>query len=270
MILVISGGGFFSAEQPGSSVMFRLDIFVWIAARGCALTQLSSCTYGSPLKKPFQFLHNKPWLLELASQCSCRFRGKHFVAQGSFTRENLKVFRERCVPSCLAVFRREPAPGESVARFSGSYPFPLMQRFAAGSAAAKHADIPVLPLTSSFSTVAALADLQLPDLPDSGFEVAARAPFHAASDWVVELASSLPFREALRYRFKANGHINVLGLSISPAFSQDAVPWPFLTAVSRWGLPRKAAPAVLRSVGCFRAPCLTSWAVACPERVKPE
>ena len=202
IIIVISGGGFVSAEQPGSSVMFRLDIFVWIAARGCALTRLSSCTYGSPLKKPFQFLHNKPWLLDLAGQCSCRYRGRHFVAQGTFTRDNLQTFRERCIPDCVTVFRREPTPGESVARFSGSYPFPLMQRFAAGSAAAKHSDVPVLPLTAAFSALAALSDLTLPELPDSGFEVAARAPFHEASDWVVE--------ELLRYRFKASGHINVL------------------------------------------------------------
>ena len=83
----------------------RLRSLAGIAARGCALTRLCSCTSGSPHKA-----------LSI-----------------------LDTFKARCVPSCSLVLGREPALGESVSRFSGSYPMPLMKRFASGSASAKRA-----------------------------------------------------------------------------------------------------------------------------------
>ena len=44
-------GGFFSVEQPGSSVMFRLRIFTVLASLGAALTRFCCCSYGSPVMK---------------------------------------------------------------------------------------------------------------------------------------------------------------------------------------------------------------------------
>ena len=72
--------------------------------------------------RPMQWLHNKLWLLPLAGGCSCEYKGKHLVIQGSFTPEYLADFRARCRPSVAAVFGRDPRVGEPVAAFSASYP----------------------------------------------------------------------------------------------------------------------------------------------------
>ena len=131
----------------------------------------------------------------------------------------------------------------------------------------------MLPLTAAFSALAALSDLTLPELPDSGFEVAARAPFHEASDWVVELASSLPFKELLRYRFKASG-INVLEARTYKTWIKHlAHKQPACRAValldSRVTLGaaakgRSSSPAISR---CCRALCLTFWALPVSRRL---
>ena len=53
MNLVMLSGLFFSVEQPGSSVMFYLDIFKRIVFRGAWITRMCFCAFGSPLKKTF-------------------------------------------------------------------------------------------------------------------------------------------------------------------------------------------------------------------------
>ena len=63
---------------------------------------------------------------------------------------------------------------------------------------------------ASWSAAAALGNLEPLQLDDSFPGEPGYAPFCEDPDWVVELASSLAFRERLRYRFKKSGHINVL------------------------------------------------------------
>lgn len=46
--LVWSMGRFFSVEQPGSSVMFHLDIFQRMVFRGCVITKMCFGAFGDP------------------------------------------------------------------------------------------------------------------------------------------------------------------------------------------------------------------------------
>ena len=149
-------GGFFSIEQPGSSVMFHLHAFRSLVALGAVLTRFCCCSYGAPYRKAMQWLHNKPWVTELEGRCTCPPERPHFIIQGTFTKDSLKAFCNRCSPSYLAVFGRVPRPGESVARFSASYPRALMARMASGSAAAKSGATGVIPLSSRFATLKTL------------------------------------------------------------------------------------------------------------------
>lgn len=50
MNLVMLSGCFFSVEQPGSSVMFYLDVFKRMVFRGCMITKMCFCALGSPFK----------------------------------------------------------------------------------------------------------------------------------------------------------------------------------------------------------------------------
>ena len=106
--------------------------------------------------RPMQWLHNKLWLLPLAGGCSCEYKGKRLVIQGSFTPEYLADFRARCRPSVAAVFGGEPRLGEPVAAFSASYPLPLCRRMAAGSCQAKDRRCPELPGLLRAAAVSAL------------------------------------------------------------------------------------------------------------------
>ena len=202
-------GGFFSVEQPGSSVMFRLHIFGVLASLGAVLTRFCCCSYGSPFMKPMQWLRNKPWLVPLAGGCACAHKNRHLVIQGSFTAEYLAEFNARCKPSATAVFSREPRLGEPVAAFSASYPLPLCHRMASGSRQAKEGSCAVLPLSLRASAVTALSTVSACELPDlSEVEVEQRL-FHDDPEWINDLAESLPFREVLRYKFARQNHINV-------------------------------------------------------------
>ena len=202
-------GGFFSVEQPGSSVMFRLHIFTVLASLGSALTRFCCCTYRSPFMKPMQWLHNKPWLLPLTSGCSCNHKGNHLVIQGSFTADYLAEFRSRCRPSVTAVFGREPRAGEAVAAFSASYPLPLCHRMASGSRQAKDGPSPVLPLSACAAAVAALSSSSSVQFPDMDAVPVESRPFYDDPEWINDLAESLSFREILRYKFARQNHINV-------------------------------------------------------------
>ena len=189
--------------------MFRLGGFRRLAGSG-GLTRLCSCNFGSPFKRPVLLLHNKPWLLELGGPCRCGFAGRHLVAQGRMSRADLQVCGERCIPSAPKVFGCEPRVGQPRAGLAAKLPGPLCQKIASGAAAANGQAPSLFPLGASWSAAAALGNLEPLQLDDSFPGEPGYAPFFEDPDWVVELASSLPFRERLRYRFKKSGHINVL------------------------------------------------------------
>ena len=145
--IAASLGQYFSVEQPGSSVMFYLHCFLSLAKLGAALTRFCCCSFGTPYMKPMQWLHNKPWLLDLDGGCTCSKSSRRFVIQGTFTKQSVLEFNARCSPSAFQVYGRAPVPGEAVTRFSGSYPLPLVRRMTAGSWA--HSGSPkVLPLSA--------------------------------------------------------------------------------------------------------------------------
>jgi len=210
MNLVYLTKRFFSVEQPGSSVMFHLDIFKRMVMSGCIITRMCFCSFGSPFKKPSKWLHNKPWMLALEQKCQCDPAVGHFVIEGSFTRDSVVSFNKLCRPSVEAVYGRSPCPGEMVSAFSASYPKLLCQKIAAGALQARQGYAPVIPLSAKLCSLQRIGlDFALP----AGVQktaVTEPRPFHEDPEWVEELADSLPFSELLRYRFKRQGHINVL------------------------------------------------------------
>ena len=210
MNIVVLSGCYFSVEQPGSSVMFYLDIFKRLVMLGCVITRFCFCSFGSPFKKPSQWLHNKPWMIELESKCSCQNPSSHFVIEGTFTRASIPIFEQMCRPSAEAVYGRSPRVGEAVSSFSGSYPKALCARMASGSLQGKVDSIPVVPLSLNVLSMKRVG-IQ-PEIPKSVLKEtqAAARPFHEDPEWVEEYSDSLNFRELLRYKFKKPGHINVL------------------------------------------------------------
>ena len=210
MNLVISRGCYFSVEQPGSSVMFYLDIFKRLVLQGCVITKFCFCSFGSPFKKPSKWLHNRPWLLELEGKCSCVDNNQHFFIEGSFTKSSVAVFEQMCRPSAEAVYGRLPKPGEAVAAFSGSYPKALCYQMAAGSLHSKSDTVPVVPVSAKILSMQRVGIDMHMDSSVLKQPLAEYRPFHEDPAWVEELSDSLPFKELLRYKFKKPGHINVL------------------------------------------------------------
>ena len=210
MNIVVLSGCYFSVEQPGSSVMFYLDIFKRLVMMGCVITRFCFCSFGSPFKKPSQWLHNKPWMIELESKRSCQNPSSHFVIEGTFTRASIPIFEKMCRPSAEAVYGRSPRVGEPVSSYSGSYPKALYARMASGSLQGKVDSIPVVPLSLNLLSMKRVG-IQ-PEIPKSVLKEtqAAARPFHEDPEWVEEYSDSLNFRELLRYKFKKPGHINVL------------------------------------------------------------
>ena len=204
-------GQFFSIEQPGSSVMFYMHCFRVLLGLGAVITRLACCNFGSAFNKPMQWLHNKPWLLPLSGPCACPYKGRRLVVQGSFTHAALASFEARCRPSSLVVYGRSPRPGEPLARFSGSYPIPLMDRMAAGSLQHKNGIQQSIPLSARLSSLEEVDSELALELPPGFDEITADSrEFFDDPEWIGELADSLPFKELLRYRFSRPGHINVL------------------------------------------------------------
>ena len=208
--IVALTGGYFSVEQPGSSCVFYLDCFRALVALGAVITRLCCCAFGTPYKKPLQWLHNKPWLADLARPCTCGKAKPHFIIEGTFTKSSAVAFDQLCCPNAKALLGRQPRPGESVASFSASYPLTLCRLMAVGSSAAKRGYVSDMPLSAKFATLELLdRGLGSPSGSLSPEPPAARA-FHDDHDWVGELPDSLPFKELLRFRFLQGGHINVL------------------------------------------------------------
>ena len=203
-------GSFISVEQPGSSRMFRLHCFRVLVQLGCVISHFAFCNFGSAFNKPSKWLHNKPWLVKLEGRCNCPWKGHHFVIQGSFTRENIPEFLNRCRPSCLAVYGKEPQPGQVVSSFSGAYPFRLMREMASGSVAASRGSIDSIPSDvriRSRDEVGLTSDASGIDLP--AVDCYAPREWFEDPEWISELVRSLPFREMFRYRFKRPNHINI-------------------------------------------------------------
>ena len=210
--IVILTGAYFSCEQSGPSVMLRLHCFRVLVQLGCVITRVASCNFGSAFNKPYQWLHNKGWLLGLEGVCRCPWKGKHFKVEGSFTTASIAEFDARCTPNAVAVYGRLPSPGESVASFSAQYPKSMMKRMAQGSVAAKSSGSPIIPFQARVLSCHKLGVLVPPTFSELVCldDVAARRSWFEDPEWISELADSLPFKLLFKYHFRAPAHINVL------------------------------------------------------------
>ena len=210
LCIAVMSGLYISVEQPGSSRLFRLHCYRVLVSLGCVISHFAFCSYGSGFRKASKWLHNKPWLLPLESQCSCKYQGNHFVVQGSFTPNLIEEFDQRCEPDCKSVYGRLPRPGETVSAFSASYPRRLVGRMASGLVAAKRGCVPRIPKSVHCRTLKELgvdSCLEFVSYPtDPEFPLRAA---HEDPEWIGELCDCLPFRECFRYRFRKAGHINI-------------------------------------------------------------
>lgn len=210
--LAIFYGAYFSCEQTGSSVMFRMHCFRVLVMMGCVVTWMAFCNFGSGFNKPSQWLHNKSWLLEFEGACRCKWKGKHFTIQGSFTHDSINESRQRCVPDACTVYGRDPKVGETVAGYSAQYPVSLMQRMAQGSRSAQLHGADVIPFSArslSYQRVGLTGEPLLSDLAHVD-DCSEPRPWFEDPEWISELADSLPFRTLFKYHFKGSNHINVL------------------------------------------------------------
>eukprot|EP00438_Fugacium_kawagutii_P009652 Skav215001 [mRNA] locus=scaffold508:1001281:1007076:- [translate_table: standard] len=210
--IVVLSGAYFSCEQSGSSVMFRMHLFRVLVMLGCVVTRVASCSFGSAFNKPYQWLHNKGWLTKLDGVCNCRYKGNHFKVEGTFTHQSIADFNARCMPSASAVYGRMPKPGEPVSSFSAQYPISMMHRMAQGSAAAKAEGSPCFSVQDRLLSYARVGLSGLPDDslgPSLDDECKPREWFEDP-EWISELADSLPFRALFKYKFRRLAHINIL------------------------------------------------------------
>lgn len=203
-------GAFVSIEQPGSSVMFYMHAFKVLAMKGCVLSKFCFCAYGSGFKKPSKWLHNKPWMLEVESKCTCSDAKSHCLIEGSFTPAKIKEFEEKCRPDSVSVYGRAPRAGESVASYSASYPLPFVRRIAAGAQAFKHGDTTVIPISRKVSTLHELGCIDTVPSGLAGSAQPALRQWYEDPEWVEEIADSSAFIELPRYKFHKSSHINVL------------------------------------------------------------
>ena len=204
-------GQFISFEQPGNSRLFLLHCYRTLVSLGCAISHFCFCSFGSAFQKASKWLHNKPWLVKLECKCSCKWKGKHLVVRGGFTKHLVEEFDKRCSPNATAVYGRKPSVGESVASFSAAYPQKLVHSMASGLDRASRGQIDRMPdgvRIRSLLEVGLMTDDEhvLSHVPESPF---APRPWFEDPEWIGELCDSLSFRELFRFRFKKPGHINV-------------------------------------------------------------
>jgi len=119
-----------SIEQPGSSIMFRLDIYKRLLARGLVSIKFPFCSWGTPFEKMSWWLGNNPLFAKLSGQCQCGFKRDHFRVRGVFDESRRTKFIALCRPSVEAVFGRAPRLNEHVAKFATGYPIPLCDKVA--------------------------------------------------------------------------------------------------------------------------------------------
>lgn len=177
-------GLIFSAEQPGGSVMYRLDLFQRLIVRGVISVRFPFCSWGTPFQKMSWWLSNSVSLQQLSDQCRCGFAGRHFRVQGTFARARLKSFKSSRRPSCKVVFGKDPELNQHVAKFSGGYPIPLCDQIAR-------------------------LNLQCLEQMFAGGEKETARPFSTPPAWIGQLGRCLPWKKLLQYEFKRLNHINV-------------------------------------------------------------
>ena len=203
MTIAILSGQYVSAEQPENSRMFLLHCYRTLVLLGCVISHFTFCSYGTPFKKPSKWIHNKPWLIQLESKCSCPYKNRHFVIQGSFTKSSIQDFENRCRPSSVAVFGKQPLPGQLVSEFSAGYPYRLVSQMASGAVAAKRGDAPSIPTEVRLRS---LAEVQWPsDVPTVQLSAEALYPPREGfedPEWVTELCDSLRFKLMFNFRFR--------------------------------------------------------------------
>lgn len=203
-------GQFISVEQPVNSRMFLLHCFRVLVSLGCVISHFTFCNFGSAFQKRSKWLHNKPWLIPLEGNCSCKNRGNHFRIEGTFTRDSVVQFDKMCHPNATDVFGRAPRVGEQVSSYSALYPLRLVDQMAVGLCTAKAGQISPIPWwvreRSALEVRTEWIDLDPSFRTEPSYEF---RPWHENPEWVSDLCNSLPFREKFRYRFKRSGHINV-------------------------------------------------------------
>ena len=172
-------------EQPGGSVMYRMDLFQRLFRKGFFSVRFPFCSWGTPFQKLSWWIGNNPLIQKLQSKCSCGSAGNHFRVQGTFDRLRLQEFKQRCRPHVEAVFGRAPKLGQHVAKFSVAYPIPLCEFYAEQ-------------LVDIFE--AAL---------DSGPPENLTLPLGTPPRWIGQLGKSLKWRKMLQFEFKRRNHINV-------------------------------------------------------------
>ena len=147
LMIAVFSGSYISVEQPRDSRLFRLHCYRQLLRLGCVISHFSFCSFGSAFHKhkPSKWLRNKPWLINLESECACRHKGGHFKTEGLFTLEGILAFEERCQPSAAAVYTEPPEVGQSVAAYSAAYPLPLVRGLALGSLAAQNGCVGIIP-----------------------------------------------------------------------------------------------------------------------------
>ena len=204
LTIALLAGLWVSVEQPGASRLFHLHCYRVMVSLGCVISRFAFCNFGSAFNKPSKWLHNKPWLISLEGSCRCPFHGDHFVVQGTFTRASVEDFCNRCRPSCLAVYGREPRAGDRVSSYSASYPYRLVHQMASGLVKAKQG---VLGTISKEKQIASFKEVGL-QWEDSSVSIPTDPSYppragHEDPEWILELCDSLQFRELFRYRFKS-------------------------------------------------------------------
>eukprot|EP00438_Fugacium_kawagutii_P019732 Skav213561 [mRNA] locus=scaffold263:154967:157288:+ [translate_table: standard] len=183
--LCLAYGLLCSMEQPGGSVMYRMDLFKKLLERGCYSTRFPFCGWGTPFQKLSWWIGNNPFLAGLTAKCTCGFAGKHFRVQGTFDRWRRQQFKRLCRPSAAAVFGRDPGLHEHVAHFSAAYPKPLCTHIA-----------------KVCFDIFATAE-------EEGPEADISLPLGSPPRWMGQLARSLKWQKLLQYEFHKRNHINV-------------------------------------------------------------
>ena len=211
MCTAVRSGQWVAIEQPSRGCIFQLHCFGVLAQLGCVLTSIAHCNFGSPFGKQVAVLHNKPWLCDLESACTCVGPAGHWAASGDFDSGSAQAFVARCKPSCTQVFGREPAAGDSVSAFAEQLPYGLWSRAASGSLAAYRGCMPRVPWALRVETARKFGfawGLEMPTLSADEPPYPCRDWFEDP-EWIAEACQSLGFRELFRFRFAKPGHINV-------------------------------------------------------------
>jgi hypothetical protein len=210
LTLAMMLGQFVSIEQPGSSRVYLLHCFPARVRLGCVISHFTFCSYGSAFHKASKWLHNKPWLVGLECECQCPYKGKHLVAKGHFTEISCQEFKQRCRPSCFAVYGREPKPGDHMSSFSTTYPLRLVHQMAAGHIAAKLHGASKMPIQAQLRSLQEVGSLDCePSIFPCTDPLFPDRLWHEDPEWISDLSESLAFKELFRFQFQVPGHINV-------------------------------------------------------------